>query len=168
PWNLYDMLAEFFEIHGIPDGPILLRDIGVSKTSLYAEGHEGHKLAKIAPILERYPHLPFILVGDTSQKDPEIYREVVRTYPERILAVYIRNVTPDPVRQEAVGLLIDEVKEAGSQLVLAHDSVFAATHAAEQGWIPAAAVADVRSEKKRDDRAPDPQEGTGDPKDQPQ
>lgn len=163
PWNLYDLLEEFFELHGLPPGPILLRDIGITRHALYAEGHEGHKLARIAPILERYPQLPFILIGDTSQKDPEIYREVVRAYPQRVLAVYIRNVSPDPTRQEAVNLLIEEVREAGSQLVLAQDSLFAATHAAGEGWIAAGAVGEVRDEKRTDERAPSPAEGTGSP-----
>jgi phosphatidate phosphatase APP1 len=39
-----------------------------------------------------YPHLNFVLIGDSGQEDPKIYREIVAIFPGRILAVYIRDV----------------------------------------------------------------------------
>jgi phosphatidate phosphatase APP1 len=147
------MLGEFFDIHGIPAGPMLLKDVGTSREAFFSKGHPEHKLARIRPILDLYQNLPFILIGDSGEKDPEIYREVVSAYPKRILAVYIRNINPDPARQESISRLAEEVREAGSQLVLAHDSLFAATHAAEQGWISPDALPTINSEKKTDERA---------------
>lgn len=71
-------------------------------------------------------------------------------YPDRIKAIYIRSVNPDPARIEAVDRLAQEVRSSGAQLVLVPDSEFAATHAAGEGLIAAAAVADVRADKRGD------------------
>ena len=59
-----------------------------------------------------------MLIGDSGQQDPEIYREVVRRYPDRIRAIYIRSVDPDPARIEAIDRLAQEVHDSGTQLVL--------------------------------------------------
>src|SRR5690606_1975618 len=97
---------------------LLLRDWGISERGLLPRRHGDHKLGAIRQILECYPALPFILIGDSGQQDPEIYCDVVRQYRGRILAVYIRSVTDDPGRAEAIGRLADEVRSAGSDLLL--------------------------------------------------
>jgi phosphatidate phosphatase APP1 len=143
PWNLFDVLAEFLELRGIPAGPLLLRDWGVNSVDPGKGGHAGHKSRHIATILGLYPALPFILVGDSGQEDPEIYHRAVREYPERILAVYIRNVSRRPERVEAIRALAAEVEKAGSTLILADDTLAAARHAAEKGWIDPAALPEI-------------------------
>ena len=57
-----------------------------------------------------YPALPFVLLGDSGQHDPEIYSEVVRENPGRILAIYIRDVSDgkDDDRAEEIGLLAEQ------------------------------------------------------------
>jgi phosphatidate phosphatase APP1 len=111
-------------------------------------------LSQIEPLLALYPHLPFILIGDSGQRDPEIYLEVVKKYPKRIRVIYIRNVNPDPARIEAIDALIEEVGQLACQLVLVPDSEFAAAHAAAEGLIRPEALALVRSHKKADKNAP--------------
>ena len=101
PWHLYTPLVDFLQSQSLPLGPLLLKELGVR--SLFGAGsHMDHKLAHIREIVETYPHLPFVLIGDSGQQDPEIYREVVLRYPDRIRAIYIRSVNPDPARIEAV------------------------------------------------------------------
>ncbi|NJK95262.1 MAG: App1 family protein [Bacteroidales bacterium] len=34
----------------------------------------------------------FILIGDSGQKDPEVYSKITQEFPERILSVYIRDI----------------------------------------------------------------------------
>ncbi len=152
PWNLYGLLTEFLTLQKIPLGPLMLRDWGISEQEVLPTGHAGHKLEAIRAILETYPDLPFILLGDSGQEDPEIYHRVVHDYPSRILAVYIRNVRPAPERVAAVRALAEEVARAGSTLLLTDDTVAAAEHAAAQGWIPEAALPEVREERARDER----------------
>lgn len=160
PWNLYDLLVEFLDLNAIPAGPLLLRDWGITPHSVLPTDHRSHKLAHIRQILDSYP-LPFILIGDSGQRDPEIYREVVAQYPARILAIYIRSVSPDPLRRETVRALADEVERAGSALLLAEDTLSAARHAAQNGWIADKAVdavgadPDVRQARSQPDATPD-------------
>ena len=151
PWNIYDIIAEFLEIQKIPIGPICLRDWDFERTALTSKRLKTYKEPLIREILDLHPDLPFILIGDTSQKDPEIYRAILDEYPKRILAIYIRNVDPNPERSAAVQALAAQVLEAGSSLILADDSYAAAKHAAENGWIAKSALPSVNQEKKADE-----------------
>jgi phosphatidate phosphatase APP1 len=137
----------------------MLRDWGVSAQESMPSGHAGHKLGAIRRIMDLFPALPFILIGDSGQEDPEIYHRVVHDYPDRILAVYIRNVTPRPDRVGAIRRLAKEVEKAGSTLLLMDDTLAAARHAASRGWITETALADVASDA-RDEHRPTPS-GTG-------
>ena len=151
PWNIHDVIADFMEIQRIPTGPIHLRDWDVGLDALTSSRLKRHKEPIIREILELYPSLPFILIGDDSQKDPEIYRSIIDAYPGRILAIYIRNVRADPERSASVQALAKEVLAAGSTLVLADDTFAAATHAAEQGWIQKESLESVHEEKRADE-----------------
>jgi len=155
PWNLYDLLSQFFHLHHIPVGPVLLlRNWGLSEEELLPTRNRQHKLDTIARVLDVYPYLPFILIGDSGQQDPEIYAEVVRRYPKRIAAVYIRNVSRGPERSRAIAELEQEVVEHGSSLLLADDTVTMARHAANQGWIRPEALTEIGEEKARDEGPP--------------
>lgn len=138
PWNLYTPLVEFMSLQGLPNGPVLLRDFG--HRMLFAPHHsKEHKRRCIDQVLGIYPDLPFVLIGDSGELDPEIYRDVVHEHPGRVRAIYIRSVDPDPARIEAIDRLIAEVQRIGVPLVLAADSQAAAAHAAAQGLMKAAA-----------------------------
>jgi len=154
PWNLYDLLHDFLEFQSIPRGPLLLRDWGISAKEFLPLSHTDHKLAGIRRILEFYPQLPFILIGDSGQQDPEIYLDVVKQYGERILAVYIRNIRPDLTdRVSAIEKLFKEALIQNISLKLVPDTVGAARDAAEHGWIDAAALPEIGGET-RQDKAP--------------
>lgn len=84
PWNLYDLLEEFLTINRLPKGPLLLRDFGFKTAK--------HKYLQIKHILETYPRLPFILVGDSGEKDTETYITLAREFPDRILAIFIHDL----------------------------------------------------------------------------
>ncbi|HWL39199.1 MAG TPA: phosphatase domain-containing protein [Gemmatimonadaceae bacterium] len=164
PWNIYDVITEFMDLQEVPRGPLLLRDWDISLGSLASERHYEHKGAAIRDILQLYANMPFMLIGDTSQHDPEIYKDIVSEFPDRIRAIYIRDVTGTATRQSAVKELARQVLAAGSVLVLAEDTLGAARHAAEQGWIDANALPDVQKEKRADEgrdgtKAPAPDGG---------
>jgi phosphatidate phosphatase APP1 len=154
PWNLYTLLLEFLKVQEIPIGPLLLRDFG--DHVLYSKDHHGHKRSNIKRILEAFPQLPFVLIGDSGEQDPEIYREIVKEYSGRIRVIYIRSVNKDPSRILAIDRLIEEVRPTGSQLVLTPDSEFAAAHAAAEGLISTSELSKIRSETKNDQSAPKP------------
>lgn len=143
PWNLYAPLVEFLEAQGLPLGPLVLRDFGLRMNA-------NHKREAIEAILQTYPRLSFVLIGDSGEQDPEIYAAIVRRHPRRIRAIYIRSIDPRPERLRAIQLLIRNVAPTGCQLVLAPDSELAAAHAAGEGLIAAAELANVRADRKAD------------------
>jgi phosphatidate phosphatase APP1 len=159
PWNLYDLLAQFFRLNDIPLGPVLfLRDWGISEEEILPLKHGPHKIAVIRQMLDFYPDLPFILMGDSGQEDPEIYAKIAEEYPERVLAIYIRNVSRSLKRPEAINELAEKVIQAGSALVLAEDSMGIAKHALERKFIAPDAIPMIQAEKEKDEAPPTPLE----------
>ncbi|HYH35131.1 MAG TPA: phosphatase domain-containing protein, partial [Nocardioides sp.] len=127
PWNLHAFLLAFLRHRRFPLGPVLLRDLLGT-----AAGRE-EKAGRIQEILDLHPQLRFVLIGDSGEKDPEVYAEVVRANPGRVLAVYIREVRLDPGdgRVEKVsGTWSDDVP-----FVLAADSDAVRRHAGELGLL---------------------------------
>jgi phosphatidate phosphatase APP1 len=148
PWNLHDVIVDFLDAQEIPAGPMLLRDWDIGRAMLQTREY---KLAQIREILMTYPALPFILVGDSGQEDPEIYGAIVREFPGRILAIYIRNVSQHPERSAAIRTLAEQVTASGSTLLLADDTLTAARHAAAHGWIADESLREIGSEKRADE-----------------
>jgi phosphatidate phosphatase APP1 len=134
PWNLYDLLEDFLDLQGIPRGPLLLRDWSLRRL----KAGEAHKLAAIQALLDAYPGLQVVLVGDSGERDPEIYRQVVLRHPGRVLAVYVRDVAPG--RHDAVRAIAAELAGHGVELVLSPDTEAARRHALDRGLIVAAAL----------------------------
>lgn len=133
PWNLYDMLTEFMEINNIPKGPILLRDFGRHKGE-HLVNYKTHKRQEILNILYTYPKLKFVLIGDSGEKDADIYLSVAQAFPKRIRAIYIRKVN-DKKRNERIQQLMDKVDDV--ETLLFNDSLEAAKHAKDLGLIDA-------------------------------
>jgi phosphatidate phosphatase APP1 len=148
-WNLYDLFRVFLEHNGLPPGPVLLRDYGIDEDKFVIDRGHGHKLLRIESILSMYRHLRFVLVGDSGQDDPFLYREAVQRYPGRVLAIYIRDVKPK--RRDAVRAVADEVTSLGVPMLLVPNTVAAAEHAAAEGLIDPAALDDIRSDRAADE-----------------
>jgi phosphatidate phosphatase APP1 len=144
PLNLYDLFEEFLQVGDLPVGPMLLREREIVPENLFGLGHRRHKLSKIRAILQHYPELPFILIGDSGQEDPEIYAQLAQNYRDRILGIYIRDVSVgDSWRQIQLRAIAKRVRQAGSQFQLVTTTEAAANHAIERGWIAAESVPEV-------------------------
>ncbi|WP_298330251.1 phosphatase domain-containing protein [uncultured Dokdonia sp.] len=91
PWNLYSYLESFVRNQKFPKGPILLRDLR-SPLEKTPKPEKPHKQHEIRNILNAYPKLKFVLIGDSGEHDVDIYLEVAKEYPEQIIAVYLRSV----------------------------------------------------------------------------
>lgn len=91
PWNLFDYLVAFQKLHKLPQGPIFMRDWGFDRATLGSGGHGTHKATAIARLIRFYPDMRFALIGDSTQADAMAYAEVVRDFPGRIAAVFIRH-----------------------------------------------------------------------------
>jgi phosphatidate phosphatase APP1 len=140
PWNIYDVLEDFLNVHGVPAGPLFLKDWSPTVLGM----HRAHKLGIIRTLLRTYPGLPFVLIGDSGEKDPEIYRQVVREHPSRIRAIYIRDVTTAE-RDSEVRAIARQVRGLGVEMVLTPETGVAAEHAAAEGLIAPDAALGIRA-----------------------
>lgn len=91
-WNLYRFIVKFTRIHQLPRAVILLKDIktGLADFFMSGRGDHDHKFQKIKHVLEFYPHLKYVLLGDDSQQDPILYEQICKIFPVTVKAVYIR------------------------------------------------------------------------------
>jgi len=144
-WNIYDLLDRFCELHKIPDAPFFLRELGFDQNMLIQRGTRKFKKEKIMHLLEFYPELPVILIGDSGQKDLEIYSELAMDQPDRVNAIYIRQIKDQPLdlnRQH----IVDELKNKGIDVLLMENTIEAAQHAAEHKWIDSEMLKEVEEE----------------------
>lgn len=95
PWQLLPFLEEFLESHDFPHGSFHLRKLrpkSLRSPFDFVTNSEDHKHRSIRRLLEDFPSRTFVLVGDSGEKDPEIYGEVARQNPGRIESIVIRHV----------------------------------------------------------------------------
>lgn len=147
PWAIYGVLERFFNLHDIPNGPILfLREWGLTLQHPLPRRGRNHKRDLIRQIILHYDDLPIILIGDSGQHDPQIYADIVESFPNRVLAVYIRDVGQNSKRDRAVSQISAGLESNGGSLVLTSDILAMAKHAAELGLIDMVAVDDIEAE----------------------
>jgi phosphatidate phosphatase APP1 len=127
------VLAEFLDRQELPRGPLLLRDIG-----LHSEAPLDHKSAAIEKILTLYEQLPggplpFVLIGDSGERDPDIYLQVAAQHPGRIRAIYIREVGSGAERRRQLAALAEEARRRGTEMLLVSHAREALDHARRHG-----------------------------------
>lgn len=157
PWNLYDLIAEFFEVRGIPAGPLFLAEMGLRNDQFIKPDRRKHKLQSIAHLLETHSDLPFLLIGDSGELDPEIYLESVLNHPGRILSIYIRDVG-GKMRHQRLERIAAQIAEAGSEMLIVKDTVAAAVHASTHGYIRPETLPLISEERSHDKIIPNPVE----------
>lgn len=156
PWNLYDLLEDFMELNAIPPGPIFLRDLGTDAGKFIKTQGHGHKLERARELIQRFPKLRWVLLGDSGQADAELYTQAAEEFGDRIAAIYIRDVDPELESDydRRVGAHFERVSSSGVPMLLARDSGAIAEHAAQLGLIDAKWLDDVRHEVERDEHRP--------------
>ena len=125
PWNLYDFLVDFMDHHQLPRGPLLLRDIGLSEAPAL-----DHKSTAVQQLLDTYPELPFVLIGDSGERDPDIYLATAAKYPGRIRAIYIRDLGG---RQAEAKRLCEQAGALGTEMLWVEHASQALEHARHLG-----------------------------------
>lgn len=96
PYNLYPFLREFREQY-YPSGTMILRDASWMNLAGFlanlTQGTEAYKVDRLEKVQTWFPKRKFIVIGDSTQSDPEAYGEAYRRHPKWIGAIYIRKVT---------------------------------------------------------------------------
>jgi phosphatidate phosphatase APP1 len=95
PWQLYPPLVAFTRAARFPEATFEFRrfrfkDGGVLE--LLGDPRQT-KPPAIEALLGAYPGRRFCLIGDSGEKDPEVYAEMARRHPAQIACIFIRNVT---------------------------------------------------------------------------
>jgi hypothetical protein len=95
PWQLYEPLSEFARSNGFPAGTFHLKPFRWKsrKISNLSGDPMKYKLGVIEPLMKQFSQREFILIGDSGERDPEIYGELARRFPKQIKRIYIRDVT---------------------------------------------------------------------------
>lgn len=93
PHPLQPALAGFLQAEGFPEGSLHLREVEVIEDLFGETGTFAHKRAVLDALLAAAPARRFVLIGDSGERDPEIYGATARAWPGRILAIRIRDVT---------------------------------------------------------------------------
>ena len=141
-WGLYDLFVDFMSSHDIPRGPTFLMDAAVIEEKSTAVGHENHKIDTIAEILDAHPRLRVVLIGDSGQKDPETYLEAVKRWPDRIRAVWLRDVT-DRKRDAQVKAIVAQIEALGVPALACETTAGMAEAAEAAGFIPRGSAASI-------------------------
>jgi len=93
PHPLYPALAAFLRDAGFPDGSLHLREVQVVEDLFGETGTFAHKRAVLDALMAAAPARRFVLIGDSGERDPEIYGDTARAWPGRVAAIHIRDVT---------------------------------------------------------------------------
>jgi hypothetical protein len=119
PWQLYKLLGEFVRTT-YPEGAFHMKD--VRKNLLSHESWDDfknfvgndmatyeQKVGQITRVMLNLPRRHFVLVGDSGEKDPEVFREIRKTFPDRVREIFIRDVVGaranDPDRLEGMTVI---------------------------------------------------------------
>ena len=99
PWQLYQPLADLCMSSNFPAGSMHLRYVRMRDEMFtrWRPIRNNKKVGIIAAILKWLPKRKFILVGDSGEKDPEVYRFLARRFPEQVVAILIRDLQTRPL-----------------------------------------------------------------------
>jgi hypothetical protein len=105
PWQMYSALSRFlFEETGFPPGTLHMKALrlnlvergSIGNLVSFAVGGDlatlDQKVRQITDLLLHLPRRKFILVGDSGERDPEVYRAIRELFPGQVREIRIRDV----------------------------------------------------------------------------
>jgi phosphatidate phosphatase APP1 len=102
PWQLATCLSGFLHDVGLPSGSMHLKLFRLKDSTPLGRlpSRKRSKRRIIEQILGDFPSRRFLLVGDSGERDPEVYTAVARRHPHRVAGVAIRQVEGRPSREK--------------------------------------------------------------------
>ncbi|NBU35441.1 MAG: DUF2183 domain-containing protein [Bacteroidetes bacterium] len=91
PRTLYDFVFSWLTRQHFPKGPVLLRDFGLSTLDKGVLRFKS-KITWIKHVMSVFPNIPFVLVGDSGEKDFFLYQKLAKEYPDKVKAILIRDI----------------------------------------------------------------------------
>lgn len=130
PWQLYQPLSTFLfdDEQGFPKGSFHMKNARTNIFNLDSwrdfrtlftnkEVTYEQKLGQITNLFTTFPEREFILVGDSGERDPEIYSAIREQFPDRVREIIIRDVVNarelNPERLEGMTIIPAETIQPG-------------------------------------------------------
>ena len=88
--NLFGLLSYFIRNMKLPEGPLFLTSYLRMHQLIDPKKSTTHKKSAIRKIIQNSPGKSYLLLGDDTQSDMDVYADIVREFPEQIKKVYIR------------------------------------------------------------------------------
>ena len=113
PKQLFDTIESFIIDSGYPEGAVYLREFVLSPVAseLYDFFDDNasykHKVEAITSIIDDFPLANVMLIGDTGEKDPEVYSYIQKQYPSQVQTVYLQNVSDENLTNSRFNGLFD-------------------------------------------------------------
>lgn len=108
PWQLFHSLSSFLFSNkaGFPEGTFHMKSARKNPLTIsswrdllaYVTNENltfEQKIEQISVIFNHFPERKFILIGDSGEKDPEVYSAIRNRYPAQVKEIYIRDVIND-------------------------------------------------------------------------
>jgi phosphatidate phosphatase APP1 len=97
PWHLYAPLREWLEEEKYPVSSLHLKQIRLKDMTIFDifKSPETLKPPVIAGLVQRWPRRRFVLIGDSGEKDPEVYGAIAWQFPNQIARILIRRAPGD-------------------------------------------------------------------------
>jgi len=133
PWQMYQPLADFLftDPAGFPEGSFHMKNVRMNMFeketyediwAIVASGSQeatfDQKVSQIRTIMNRFPGRTFTLIGDSGEKDPEVFRLIRAEYPAQVREIRIRVVseedTTNPGRLENMTWIPADLSKGGS------------------------------------------------------
>jgi len=104
PWQLYQPLADLCMSSKFPAGSMHLRYFRVRDEMFkrWRPVRNNKKVGIIGAILKWLPKRQFVLVGDSGERDPEVYRFLAKRFPNQVVAILIRNLESRPLDRRRI------------------------------------------------------------------
>ena len=134
-WNVAPALGRFLAAHRFPAGPLLLTDWGPTNTGIFRSGQQ-HKHDNLRDLIDAFPHVRWLLIGDDGQHDPTIYARLAKEFPDHVSAVVLRQLSPGEHVLSHGAFEAEYFGNGGSEVIAGHDGRELAAQLAERGIIP--------------------------------
>ena len=124
PWQMFNLIHSFLiRETGFPAGTFHMKDLRKNllvpdswhDLKAFLKGDLAtieQKMAQITRLMVNLPKRRFILVGDSGEKDPEIFHQIRKTFPEQVKEIIIRDVVDERNRVGSMRLQDMTVIEA--------------------------------------------------------
>lgn len=99
PWQIYDAIHQFLNDENFPAGSMhlkwfRLRDEIFKRWQILRRKSKG---GVIRNLIKRLPGRTFVLVGDSGERDPEIYAKLASKFPSQVVRICIRQIDAKPL-----------------------------------------------------------------------